>query len=1615
MAHGATSEKRKAELVDKLVGIARGKLPKTRAAEGGRFLSVFFNGMPPDDLAERSSENLCGAALSLWQLMQKRPPRSAEVSVFLPEQKKHGWSSDRAVIETVNNDMPFLVDSITAALNRRGFTVALAVHPVVTVVRDAKGCLTALPEAAAGEGKAIRESVMHFEIAEPVEPQAIEGLREELLSVFADVRAAVSDWQTMRGRMFEVIGGLAHAPESIRKSDLDETAAFLQWAHDDNYTFLGFRDYEFTRRGKKTTVKVNDKTALGVTREADKVIFDALRDGEELPAEVRHFVDQPEVLLIAKANMLSTVHRAVHMDVIMVKRYDDKGRVAGIRMFVGLFTSVAYSLSPRQIPVLRHKIRRCIERAGFPPASHDGKALAHILETYPRDELFQISEDDLFDIGLGILHLQDRQRIAVFVRTDPFERFASCQVYFPRDRYNTALRQRTGQILERAFGGSISAYYTTVGDSPLARVHFIVRTEPAGVPGYDVESLEAEIVEASRTWSDKLLDALMAAKGDRDGLKLHRRYGHAFPAGFAERFPAEAAVFDVQMVDAALTEDRMRLHLYVPAEHAGGPLRFKVYRPRESVTLSDVLPMLENLGFRVLDELPFRIESPDFGLVMLHDFGVAPTVGGAVDLAMVRANFHDAFRQVWNGVQENDGFNKLVVAAGLKAREVMILRAYYKFLRQAGVPFSQSYFEGALARNPGIAALLVRMFQAQFDPKLEGDREKKCEQLRGEVAEALDAVSSLDEDRILRSMLRLVGATLRTNYYQSGEGGGPKPYFSFKLHSPDIEDLPLPRPMAEIFVYSPRMEGVHLRGGMVARGGIRWSDRMEDFRTEILGLMKAQQVKNTVIVPVGAKGGFILKQPPVAGGREAMQQEGIACYRYLINGMLDLTDNTRGQKVVHPADTVRRDGPDTYIVAAADKGTATFSDLANSMSLERDYWLADAFASGGSNGYDHKKIAITSRGAWEAVKRHFRELGKDIQNEDFTCVGVGDMSGDVFGNGMLRSKHTRLLAAFNHLHIFVDPDPSDPARGFDERKRLFDMGRSTWADYDKRLLSKGGMIYERASKTIRLTPEIKVRFGLEKDVVAPSELMNAILRADVDLLWFGGIGTYVKSSDESHAEVGDRANDAIRVDGEDIRASVIGEGANLGCTQLGRIEYALAGGRNNTDALDNSGGVDASDHEVNIKILLNDAVAAGALGVQQRNDLLRKMTDEVAELVLRNNYQQSQVISLTQRIGPRELDNQARLIRFLERQGELNRSVEFLPDEEELQDRAAKGIGLTRPESVVVLSYAKIWLYKVLLDSDLPDEPALASDLVRYFPQPLRKDFGKFIERHRLRRELITNSVMNSMVNRVGATFVTRLMENTGMEPSEIARGYIIARDALALRPLWSEIEALDNKAPAQVQLDMLLATARAVEAGAMWFLRNVSSPLDIGGLVGEYGPGLKKVMGATGDVVPQETLAAIGARAKAFCDHGAPAPLAGAVAALELVTDCCDVVRIAGAEKLDVLAAARTYFSVGLRFGHEWLRQSARRLEPESHWQRMAVGAVLEDLSNQQRALAMEILRGNGAKGGDKAIDGWADRHRQSVTRAEQIVGELKNGKEGLDLAMLAVANRQLRTLVAN
>jgi glutamate dehydrogenase len=1140
----------------------------------------------------------------------------------------------------------------------------------------------------------------------------------------------------------------------------------------------------------------------------------------------------------------------------------------------------------------------------------------------------------------------------------------------------------------------------------LARLHFIVTTPaPKEV---DIDALTRRLAAAARSWGDALTDSLLQSLSEEQANQQAARWSEAFPASYREHFTPEHAVADIALADRAMA-DGIAVQVYRAPEdggEAGGEVvRFKIAQKDRPVPLSDGLPMLEGLGVRVMEERPFPLTPAGGPPVWLQDFRlICPSdPGGGFDLGAVRARFEDAFLQVWRGEVDNDGFNRLVLRAKLAAREVAVLRTYGKYLRQAGIPFSQPYMEQTLAANPTLAAGLIALFHARFDPKLDR-REWKVTAARQAVEDALEKVQSLDEDRILRRFLNLVLSTLRTNFYQG------KPYLSFKLDSRNVQELPAPRPHVEIWVRSPRVEAIHLRGGPVSRGGIRWSDRREDFRTEILGLLKAQMVKNAVIVPVGAKGGFVPQRPPMEQGREAVQADGVECYQTLIRGLLDVTDNLEKGRVVAPPDVVRHDGDDPYLVVAADKGTATFSDIANAVAREYGFWLDDAFASGGSAGYDHKKMAITAKGAWEAVKRHFRELGRDIQVEPFSVVGIGDMSGDVFGNGMLLSEHTRLIAAFDHRHVFVDPDP-DPATSFAERKRLFDLPRSSWADYDRAKLSKGGGIYERTTKSIELSPEAKARLGLNGARVTPIELMRAVLLADVDLLWNGGIGTYVKAADESHIDVGDRANDAIRVDGKELKAKVVGEGGNLGFTQKGRIEYANAGGKLNTDAVDNSAGVDTSDHEVNIKVLLGAIVADGEMTLKQRDRLLADMTDEVGGLVLQDNYLQTQAIGIAESLGLAQTSAQARLIHELERTGRLDRMLEALPEPRALLTR---GKALTRPELAVLMAYAKTTLYTDLLDGGVAEDAYLANDLMRYFPRPLRAQFAGWIEKHPLRREIIATRIANSIVNRAGSTFVHAIVEETGDKAPDIARAYTIARDAFALRPLWAEIEALDNKVPAATQTRMAAATMTLLERASIWYLRNLPRPIDISSAIAEQGAAITRLASSLDAMLHPSERAGFAERAEGLAHDGVPADLARRVAGLEALVAAPDIVRAARDVGINVALdqVGAVYFAVGARLGLDWLRRAAQRMNPPDAWERRAVIAIVNDMYGQQRALATAVLKAGGATEPEAAVSAWAAERAHGVDRLRALTDEF-HSSGSIDLARLAIVNRHMNALI--
>ncbi|MBC6438963.1 MAG: NAD-glutamate dehydrogenase [Rhodospirillales bacterium] len=1571
------------------------------------FARSYFADVIAEDIEGESTENLYGAVASLWQFMRQRKEGGPKVRVYNPNLEQDGWQSTHTAIEIVNDDMPFLVDSVVAALNRMDISVLLLIHPIINLNRDDAGTIATIYKRGAGGEGMTAESVLHVEITQQPEDPRHDEIKARLHEVLGNVRASVEDWPGMIAKLDEQIAALKDNPPPIDAEDLAECLDFLQWLRDNHFTFLGHREYRFERRDEKVFAQIVDDGNMGILRAVTDE--SRARHADALPDHFAEYIDRKELFIISKAWTRSDVHRPVYMDYIGVRLFDDDGTVIGERRFLGLLTSTAYSAVPSHIPLLRRKFKTVVERAGFSPGSHNDKALEHILDTLPRDELFQMDTDTLERIAHGILHMEHRQRIRLFMRSDNYGEFVSCLVFVPRDRYTTDLRDRIKQILMEELGGDSVDVNTQLSDAPMARAHYIVHTPGGQRRDRRVRDLEQRLVVASRSWNDDFHDALMEEFGEGQGSTLFHRFAHAIPANYRDHLSPRLAVADVERMERTVT-DGIAMNLYRRVDADDHSLNFKVYHAGNPVPLSIIMPMLEHMGLVVIEETPYEVALKDETAVWIHDFHCHQEYDWEVDVPAVRKRFHDTFRQVWAGEIENDDFNDLVLA-GLDWRQVVVLRAYAKYMNQANVPFSQSYIKRTLAANPTIAKLLIDLFIVRFDPDNQDGMAERSDAIRAEITEALNQVVSLDEDRILRRYLNLIEATLRTNFFQLREDGRPKAYVSFKFDSQAIEELPDPRPWREIFVYSSRVEAVHLRGGPVARGGIRWSDRLEDFRTEVLGLVKAQMVKNAVIVPVGSKGGFVVKKPPLEGGREAFQAEGIDCYKTFMSGMLDITDNIVGGEIVQRERVVRHDGDDPYLVVAADKGTATFSDIANGIARDYGHWLDDAFASGGSAGYDHKAMGITAKGAWEAVKRHFREMGKDIQNEDFTVVGVGDMGGDVFGNGMLLSEHIRLLGAFNHLHIFCDPDP-DAAASYVERARLFELPRSTWIDYNADLISEGGAIYERSAKSLELTPQIKKCFGIKADHVTPNELINAMLKTDVELLWNGGIGTYIKASDETHAEVGDRANDSLRVDGRQVGAKVFGEGGNLGATQAGRIEFALAGGRINTDAIDNSAGVDCSDHEVNIKILLGDVVEAGDMTVKQRDRLLEEMTDEVSDLVLRDNYLQTQALTILENNADIRGDEQIRFMRAVEQSGLLDRRIEGLPDDEELADWRTRGRRFTRPELSVLLAYAKMDLYPALLESDLPDDPDLQADLVRYFPVPLQEGFRDRIMNHRLRREIAATLTTNSIVNRAGISFIRRLAEESGYDFADIARSYTVARDAFALRDVWLAIEALDNQVPTTVQTAMLEETILLIERVTGWMLRHRSQPMAIGDTVSAFRPAVMVLQDRLPELVSTSRRQSMQRAAKRYEKEGVPADIAAQVASLRTLAAVCDVIATAETLSIGVIDVATVFFDVGEELGTDWLRDMLVRLAIEDRWDRLAQQALIEESFQQQRSIAAAVLQANREGPADKATAAWISTNKARVTRARNVITDLQSTNTPVDLAMASVASRALRGL---
>ncbi|MFI1165413.1 NAD-glutamate dehydrogenase [Streptomyces sp. NPDC020801] len=1634
----------KAELLERAARVAEnspvgGHLPTGSTGEGTpdrdsvlSFLQRYYLHTAPEDLADRDPVDVFGAAFSHYRLAEKRPQGTANVRVHTPTVEENGWTCSHSVVEVVTDDMPFLVDSVTNELTRQGRGIHVVIHPQFVVRRDLTGKLIeVLPAAPAGEAlphDAHTESWIHVEIDRETDRADLKQITADLLRVLSDVRETVEDWEKMREAATRLADGLPDepVPADLPEQQVEEARELLRWLSADHFTFLGYREYQL--RGDDC-LAAEPGTGLGILRSDPQHGGDdnhpVSPSFERLPADARAKAREHKLLVLTKANSRATVHRPSYLDYIGVKKFDENGEVVGERRFLGLFSSAAYTESVRRVPVIRRKVEEVLERAGFSPNSHDGRDLLQILETYPRDELFQTPVAELQSIVTSVLYLQERRRLRLYLRQDEYGRYYSALVYLPRDRYTTGVRLRIIDILKEELGG-ISVDFTAWNtESILSRLHFVVRvpqgTELPQLSDADKERIEARLVEAARSWADAFAEALTAELGEEHAAELLRRYNNAFPEGYKADHTPRAAVADLIHLEALNEDMTFALSLYEPVGAAPEERRFKIYQKGGSVSLSAVLPVLSRLGVEVTDERPYELRCADRTTAWIYDFGLrmpkTAVAGGTGDYLGddARERFQDAFAAAWTGKAENDGFNALVLSAGLGWRQAMVLRAYAKYLRQAGSTFSQDYMEDTLRNNVHTTRLLVSLFEARMAPQRQRAGHELVDALLEEVDAALDQVASLDEDRILRSFLTVIRATLRTNFFQEALGGHPHDYVSMKFDPQAIPDLPAPRPAYEIWVYSPRVEGVHLRFGKVARGGLRWSDRREDFRTEILGLVKAQMVKNTVIVPVGAKGGFVAKQlPDPSVDREAWLAEGIASYKTFISALLDITDNMVAGEVVPPQDVVRHDGDDTYLVVAADKGTATFSDIANEVAQSYNFWLGDAFASGGSAGYDHKGMGITARGAWESVKRHFRELDVDTQSQDFTVVGIGDMSGDVFGNGMLLSEHIRLVAAFDHRHIFIDPNP-DTATGYAERRRLFELPRSSWGDYDTELLSAGGGVFPRTAKAITVNAHIREALGIESGVtkLTPADLMRAILKAPVDLLWNGGIGTYVKASTESNADVGDKANDAIRVDGADLRVKVVGEGGNLGLTQLGRIEFAHAGGKVNTDAIDNSAGVDTSDHEVNIKILLNGLVADGDMTVKQRNKLLAEMTDEVGALVLRNNYAQNTAIANALAQSKDMLHAQQRFMKHLVREGHLDRALEFLPTDRQVRERLGTGHGLTGPETAVLLAYTKITVAEELLHTSLPDDPYLRGLLHAYFPTALREQFGEQIDSHPLHREITTTVLVNDTVNTGGTTYLHRLREETGASLEEIVRAQTAARAIFRSAPVWDAVEGLDNKVESEVQTRIRLHSRRLVERGTRWLLNNRPQPLELSETVAFFSERVEQVWAQLPKLLRGADLEWYQQVYDELSAAGVPDELATRVAGFSSAFPALDIVLVADRMGKDPMDVAEVYYDLADRLSITQLMDRIIELPRNDRWQSMARAAIREDLYAAHAALTSDVLAvGNGSSTPEQRFKLWEQKNAALLSRARTTLVEIRSSDE-FDLANLSVAMRTMRTLL--
>jgi glutamate dehydrogenase len=1573
------------------------------------FAAEVLAGMDIEDLAGRRPAEVCATIAFVWEFLRHWDRREPKIIIFNPMFSQHGWSSSHTSVLVLVEGMPFVAESLRLELDRRNLAIHLLASSDLTVERDPGNTLLhVFPATVPATGMRAREALVYMEIARTADEARLAELGAALAAVVSDVHVVVTDFEAMRVQVSALVAGYETFSAPVAAPDRVEHRALLEWLLDDNFTFLGYEALTVDWGSGVARVSLVADSRLGLLRTGFSAAPQYL---EEEIAEGTARADAQ--ILFFKSTRRSRVHRFVYPDYVVLSCFDAAGRLVGQHAFLGLFTAAVYTTDPGRIPIVRRKVAAVIERSHPEESSHRRRSLERVLAILPRDELFQSDTETLFVTAMRIFHMQERRKVRLFVRTDRRRRFASCLLYWPRDVYRTELRLKIELLLADALGAVESEFTTVFSESVLVRTHFVMRLGPGSRGDWDVQELESLIGRIAQRWQDQLEAVLVQTFGEEGGAAFLANYAEAFPGGYRDDTELPMVVADIRKIDELETASSLGVHIYRSIREPDGQLHVRIYNCERAVTLSEVVPIFENLGMQVIAERPYRIRRADGRELWIHDVGVALREGTPLDLRLSGPRIEAAFLAVINGRAENDSYNRLVAAAGLDWREASIWRAYGHYMKQLRHAVSQDFIAETLVRHPALTRALMQLFRVRFDPATglpPARRHDACDALAADIRDALEAVAQLHEDQVLRNLLALVLATVRTGFYRPPHPGLPGDGVSFKFDCAAVPAMPPPVPMFEIWVSSPRVEGVHLRRGAVARGGLRWSDRAEDFRTEVLGLVKAQQVKNAVIVPVGAKGGFVPRLLRPEMSRDDVQAEGIACYRIFVQSLLDLTDNVVDGSPVAPQDVVCHDAPDPYLVVAADKGTASFSDIANELSAASGFWLRDAFASGGSVGYDHKKMAITARGAWVSVERHFRELGVDVSRTAFTVAGIGDMSGDVFGNGLLRSRAARLVAAFDHRHVFVDPAP-DPERSFLERERLFALPRSSWTDYDTALISTGGGVFPRAAKSISLTPEMRRALGTNATQLTPAELVSAVLGAPVDLLWFAGIGTYVKASRESHADAGDKANDALRIDATALRARVVGEGGNLGMTQLARVEFAARGGACNTDFIDNSGGVDCSDHEVNIKILLDRVVVAGDMTGAQRATLLEEMREEVAALVLAHNYGQSQSLSLAVREALRRGPEYRALISALEARGVLDRSLEFLPTDEMLLEREQRGRALTRPELAVLACYVKGQLKLDLLAGDVPEDGYLATAIESAFPLVLARRFRAAMYAHTLRRQIVATQLANDAVDFMGITFVASLQQSTAAEPAAIVRAGVVAREVFDVLRLWQEVEALDNRVAAATQLEVLADLQRLGRLATRWFIRNRGEGWSPQVLAETFGERVREVRECLPALLAGEQRAAWEARRAELLEAGLPAGLAATLAGSAMEIAALGIVDAALAANVPVRTTAAISFALNDSLGFYGFGRQLAALAVSSPWEALARESFLDELDWQVREVVGWVTGGAGADEPGAVLSRWLSTQSHAVQRWRSTLDAI-SATTVREYAMYAVAIRSLQEL---